>query len=150
MSDLAALLEPGAVDLEASASGRDDAIRKAGRLLVEVGAVDPGYIETMLERERSVPTYLGEGVAIPHGTLAGKDLVRRDALSFQRFPGGVDWDGQQVEVAIGIAAAGDGHVDLLARIAQLLLDPDQAAALRAVTSYEELSGLLGGSGEAGP
>lgn len=143
MSDLAALLDPRAVDLSATASGRDEAIRLAGDLLVQVGAVEPGYVDTMLERERSVPTYLGEGVAIPHGTLAGKDLVHRDALSFLRFPDGVDWGGQKVEVAIGIAAAGEGHVDLLARIAQLLLDPGQAAALRAVTSYEELSRLLG-------
>ncbi|HLS40581.1 MAG TPA: PTS sugar transporter subunit IIA [Ornithinicoccus sp.] len=143
MSDLAALLDPRAVDLSATAPGRDEAIRLAGDLLVQVGAVEPGYVDTMLERERSVPTYLGEGVAIPHGTLAGKDLVHRDALSFLRFPDGVDWGGQKVEVAIGIAAAGEGHVDLLARIAQLLLDPGQAAALRAVTSYEELSRLLG-------
>lgn len=143
MSDLAALLDPRAVDLSATAPGRDEAIRLAGDLLVQVGAVEPGYVDTMLERERSVPTYLGEGVAIPHGTLAGKDLVHRDALSFLRFPDGVDWGGQKVEVAIGIAAAGEGHVDLLARIAQLLLDPGQAAALRAVTNYEELSRLLG-------
>lgn len=146
-SDLAALLEPAAVSLTASAPGRDEAIRMAGELLVTVGAVEPGYVEAMLERERSVPTYLGEGVAIPHGTLAGKELVHKDALSFLRFPDGVDWGGQHVEVAIGIAATGDGHVELLARIAQILLDADQAAALRSVTTYDDLTDLLSDTDE---
>lgn len=142
MSELATLLDERAVRFEAKAAGRDEAIVLAGEALVAAGAVDPGYVDTMLERERSVPTYIGEGVAIPHGTLAGKELVHRDALSFVRFPDGVDWGGQSATIAIGIAAKGDGHVELLARIAELLLDPGTAAALREVTNLEDLRALL--------
>ena len=106
-----------------------------------------GYVATMLEREQSVPTYIGEGVAIPHGTLAGKELVHRDALSFLRFPDGVDWGGQEATIAIGIAAQGDGHVELLSRLAELLLDADKAAALREVSSLDDLRALLAADDE---
>lgn len=146
MSDieLADLLDESSVSFEAAATTRDDAIVQAGEALVAAGAVDPGYVAAMLDRERSVPTYMGEGVAIPHGTLAGKELVHRDALSFLRFPAGVDWGGHEVVVAIGIAAKGDGHVDVLARLAEVLLDPDSAEALRAVVSLDELKEILAG------
>ena len=140
--DLAGLLDERSVDFTAAAAGRDEAIVLAGEALVAAGAVDPGYVATMLEREQSVPTYIGEGVAIPHGTLAGKELVHRDALSFTRFPDGVDWGGQQATIAIGIAAKGDGHVELLSRLAELLLDEETAAALRDVTSLDALRSLL--------
>jgi len=142
MSSLAELLDERSVDFAASAAGRDEAIVLAGEALVAAGAVDPGYVATMLERELSVPTYIGEGVAIPHGTLAGKELVHRDALSFVRFPDGVDWGGQRATIAIGIAAKGDGHVELLSRLAELLLDEEKAAALRAVGDLDALRGLL--------
>ena len=92
------------------AADRDDAIRRCGAALVEIGAVDPAYVDTMLEREHSISTYVGEGVAIPHGTLAGKDAVHRDALAVLRFPDGVDWGGEPVSVCVGIAAQGDGHI----------------------------------------
>lgn len=144
MSDieLAGLLDERSVSFAAAAATRDEAIVQAGEALVAAGAVDAGYVATMLDRERSVPTYMGEGVAIPHGTLAGKELVHRDALSFLRFPAGVDWDGHQVVVAIGIAAQGDGHVDVLARLAEVLLDPDSAEALRTVASLDALKEIL--------
>lgn len=145
--DLAALLDERSVDFAAVAAGRDEAIVLAGEALAAAGAVDVGYVATMLEREQSVPTYIGEGVAIPHGTLAGKELVHRDALSFLRFPDGVDWGGQRAVVAIGIAAKGDGHIALLSRLAELLLDAATAAALREVTSLEELQSLLAASDE---
>jgi PTS system mannitol-specific IIA component len=147
MSELATLLDERSVRFDARATGRDEAIVLAGEALVSAGAVDPGYIATMLERERSVPTYIGEGVAIPHGTLAGKELVHRDALSFVRFPEGVDWGGQRAVVAIGIAAKGEGHVELLARLAELLLDEDTAAALREVESLDALRALLAADDE---
>ena len=72
--------------------------------------MDPAYVEAMLERERSISTYVGEGVAIPHATLAGKAAVRRDALAVLRFPDGVDWDGEPVASAWPSPPVGDGHV----------------------------------------
>src|SRR6266545_2170354 len=131
MADAAALLDRRAIRLAETAADRDDAIRRCGQALVAAGAVDPAYVDAMLARERSVSTYVGEGVAIPHGTLEAKAVVRRDALAVLRFPDGVDWGGHPVSVCVAIAAQGDGHVDLLAELAEILLDPDRAAARRA-------------------
>lgn len=141
------LLDRRAVRLDASAVDRDDAIRQCGHALLGVGAVDAAYIDTMLDRERSVSTYVGEGVAIPHGTLAGKDAVRHDAISFLRFPAGIGWGGNEVMLCIGIAARGDGHVRLLSELAQILLDPERARALREADDVDEVVRLLRPSGE---
>jgi PTS system mannitol-specific IIA component len=138
------LLEPRAIRLAEQASDRDDAIRRCGGVLVEIGAVDPAYVEGMLLRERSVSTYVGEGVAIPHSTVDGKAAVRRDALAVLRFPDGVDWDGVGVTVCVAIAAVGDGHVDILAELAQILLDPERARQLREATDADQVIRLLEG------
>jgi len=138
----AALLAPAAVRVAERAADRDAAIRRCGEVLVEVGAVEPAYVEAMLERERSVSTYVGEQVAIPHGTLAGKQTVRRDALAVLRFPAGVDWGGPTVTVCVAIAARGGGHIAILAELARILLDPDRARALRAATDPDEVIRLL--------
>jgi PTS system mannitol-specific IIA component len=139
---VADLLGSDAIRLHERAGSRDEAIRRCGEVLVSVGAVSPDYVEAMLARERSVSTYIGEGVAIPHGTLNSKESVRRDALAVLRFPDGVDWDGNDVRVCVAIAAAGDGHVDILAALAEVLMDPDDAAALRTATDPAEVMHLL--------
>ncbi len=139
---LTELLAASSIRLDAKATGRDDAIRQAGAALIEAGAVDPSYVDAMLERENSVSTFVGEGVAIPHGTLAGKDAVKDDAIVVLRFPDGVDWDGNDVSVAVGIAARGNGHIALLSQLATVLLDPDKAAALRAATTADRVYELL--------
>ncbi|NKZ05426.1 PTS sugar transporter subunit IIA [Actinomadura latina] len=136
------MLAPEAIRLDARAAGRDHAVRLCGQVLVDTGAVEPGYIDAMLERERSVSTYLGEGVAIPHGTNEGRDLIRRDALAVVRFPEGTDWNGDEVVVCIAIAARGGGHMEILAELAEILLDPDRARALREATGPEEVLALL--------
>ena len=139
-----AILQRNAIRLDEHAAGRDDAIRRCGGVLVEVGAVDQAYVEAMLAREQSISTYVGEGVAIPHGTLGGKSAVRRDALAVVRFPETVDWDGNPVTVCVAIAAQGDGHVDLLAELAEILLDEDRAKALREATDPDQVMSLLKG------
>jgi PTS system mannitol-specific IIA component len=141
-SSLTELLDVSAIDLDARAASKEDAVRACGSKLVEIGAVGPAYVEAMLEREQTISTYVGEGVAIPHGTLAGKDAVVRDALCYLRFADPVDWGGEEVTVCVGIAAAGDGHVDVLAALAQVLMDPDQAAALRAAQRPEDVLAAL--------
>jgi PTS system mannitol-specific IIA component len=138
----ARLLDPRAIRLTAKASDRDDAIRQCGRALAEARAVSAAYADSMLERERSISTYLGEGVAIPHGTASGKDEVLNDALAVLRFPEGVDWNGQTVTVCIAIAAKGDGHMAILAELAEVLMDPDQARRLREAATPDEVLRLL--------
>lgn len=136
------LLAPESIRLDASATGRDDAIRQAGAALVDVGAVDWAYVDAMIDRENSVSTFLGEGVAIPHGTLGAKGSVNSDAISMIKFPAGVDWDGNSVQIAFAIAAKGNGHIALLSQLATILMDPERAAALRAATTTAEVYVLL--------
>ena len=139
---LADLLAADQVVLGGTAADWEDAVRQVGAVLVASGAVTGGYVDAMVERERSVSTFVGEGVAIPHGTLAGRDLVTRDALCVLQFPKGVDWHGDEVVLCIGIAARGDGHVPILARLAELLMEPDRADALRTATTARDVIHLL--------
>ena len=144
---LAELLAEASINLDGSATSRDDAIRQAGAGLLAVGAIDESYVSAMIDRENSVSTFMGEGVAIPHGTLASKDSVKTDALSLVRFPDGVDWDGNDVRLAFGIAAKGNGHIALLSKLATVLMDPEKAAALRAATTTEQVYVLLASEDE---
>jgi PTS system mannitol-specific IIA component len=139
---LTSLLAESSIRLDSHASDRLDAVRQCGQALLEAGAVDESYIDAMLQREQSVSTFVGEGVAIPHGTLAGKEAVKQDALVVLRFPDGVDWDGNDVRVCVGIAAAGGGHIALLSQLAEILLDPAKAEQLRSATSAEQVYALL--------
>jgi PTS system mannitol-specific IIA component len=148
MAPLSQLLAPESIRLDAAATARDDAIRQAGQALLDAGAIDPAYIDAMIVRENAVSTYMGDGVAIPHGTIAGTELVKNDALSFIRFPNGVDWDGNDVRLAVGIAAKGGGHIALLSELATVLLDPANAEALRTATTVEAVYALLGSADDA--
>ena len=128
--------------LRGTATSRDDAITEAGRLLVASGAVEASYVDAMHEREASVSTHMGNLLAIPHGTNEAKSAINRTAISFVRYPDGVDWNGKPVEFVIGIAGAGDDHLALLQKIAGRLhrRGPGRAAAL----------GGLGGRGARDP
>lgn len=130
------LLAPGSIRLASRAGDWEDAVKQVGELLVAAGAVAPGYVDLMVERDRDISTFVGEGFAIPHGTLAGRDLVERDALSVVQFPDGVDWHGERVEMCIGIAASGGSHVAILAQLAEILMEPDQAEALRTAATVD--------------
>jgi PTS system mannitol-specific IIA component len=138
-----ALLDRQAIHLDVHAPDQAMAIRMCGQALVDVGAVTPDYIQTMLDREESISTYLGEGVAIPHGTNKGKDAVRRDALAVLRFPDGVDWKGSPVTMCIAIAAHhGDRHIAILTALAEILLDPERARVLREADDPDAVLALL--------
>ena len=139
---LADLLSADRVVLGRTAGDWEDAVRQVGDVLVSSGAVAEAYVDAMVERERSVSTFVGEGVAIPHGTLAGRELVTRDALCVVQFPAGIDWHGDDVVLCIGIAARGDGHVPILARLAELLMEPDRADALRNAATADQVVDLL--------
>jgi PTS system mannitol-specific IIA component len=137
------LLAPSSIFLESSAVDRDDAVRQAGEALVRAGAVDPAYVEAMLEREWSVSTFVGEGIAMPHGTLSAKHEVKTDALVLLRFPDGLEWGGERVTVVLGVAAHGRQYIALISQIASVLLDPARAAALRSATSAEDVHAIFG-------
>lgn len=147
LRSVAEVLGRQGIRLGLAAADKWDAIRQCGALLVELGAVEPEYAATMLERERSVTTYIGEGVAIPHGTDASRALVRQTTLGVLQFPGGVDWDGQRATICVAIAAKGDEHVAVLSALAQILMEPEQAERLRSSSDVDEVLGLLSTIGE---
>ncbi|MUL43008.1 PTS sugar transporter subunit IIA [Streptomonospora sp. PA3] len=136
---------PEAVRLGRTAADRADAVDQCGRLLLELDAVEPAYLPAMHERERSMSTYIGEGVAIPHGTDAARALVKRTALAFVQFPDGVDWGGREAVLAIGIAARGTEHTGVLAALARVLSDGRAAARLRGASDAATVVALLGSS-----
>lgn len=138
----AAILGPESVLIGCTAPDQADAITQVGRKLLELGAVEPGYLDAMHERERSVSTYLGEGVAIPHGTEASRQFVKRTALAILQFPDGVDWDGNDVRLCVGIAARGSEQVGILSSLARILMDGEQVRQLREAPDAETILRLL--------
>src|SRR5918992_113604 len=137
------LLSREAVRLGLRAADRFDAVRQTGRALVEIGAVEPPYVDAMLERERQISTSLGEGFAIPHGTDDSRRWIRETRLTFLQFPDGVDWEDDRVIVCVGIAAVGEEHVGVLARLSRILVVPEQAAVLRSASTVDEVLTVLG-------
>ena len=136
------VLDPGSIVLGGRARSRDAAIDEAGKLLVASGAVDESYVASMHDRETSVSTFMGNGLAIPHGTNEAKGLIRRTGLSFVRYDEPVDWNGKPAEFVVGIAGAGDDHLALLSRIAGIFTDESQVAALRSASTPGEVTAIL--------
>lgn len=101
---------------------KEEAIRAAGELLNELGFVNADYIDAMLEREKLVSTYMGMGVAIPHGTATAKDTVKKSGIVVMQYPDGVDFGDEKAYLVIGIAGVGDEHLEILGRIVESLED----------------------------
>jgi mannitol PTS system EIICBA or EIICB component len=137
------ILVPESVVLVGSAATRDDAIDEAGQLLLARGAVDEDYIRAMHEREESVSTYMGSFLAIPHGTNAAKDHIRKSAVSVIRYPDGIDWNGKQVKFVVGVAGVNNEHLHILSSIAKVFTNKAQVAQLEAATSVDEVLELFG-------
>ncbi len=137
------VLAEESVVLNGRATTQEDAINEAGRLLVDRGAVDVDYVAAMHEREKSVPTYMGNFLAIPHGTNAAKDLIKRSAVSIVRYPEGIDWNGKQVKFVVGVAGVNNEHLSILSAIARVFSDKDQVAKLDEATSVDEVLALFG-------
>ena len=101
---------------------KEEAITKAGELLVKLGYVDESYIPAMLEREKLVSTYMGMGVAIPHGTSQAKDTVKKSGIVCLQYPQGVYFGSEKAQLIFGIAGVGDEHLEILANICTMLED----------------------------
>ncbi|GAA1346763.1 PTS mannitol transporter subunit IICBA [Falsarthrobacter nasiphocae] len=139
----ARILGLDSIVLQGRASNQAEAIDEAGRMLVDAGAVDPSYIPAMHEREASVPTYMGNFLAIPHGTNEAKGLINSSALSFVRYPTGLDWNGKEVKFVVGIAGKGKDHLSILSRIAKVFSDKTAVAQLEAARTREDILAILG-------
>ncbi|MEV8148343.1 PTS mannitol transporter subunit IICBA [Arthrobacter sp. NPDC080073] len=137
------VLLPESVILNGTATDRDSAIDEAGKLLLDRGAVDMGYIHAMHEREESVSTYMGSFLAIPHGTNAAKDHILHSGVSIVRYPEGIDWGGKQVKFVVGVAGINNEHLHILSSIAKIFTDKAQVAKLEQATSVEEVLDMFG-------
>lgn len=111
------LLRDENILLNQSISTQEEAIEKAGQLLVDSGVVKAGYVQAMKDREQIVSTFMGNALAIPHGTDEKKNEVIASGLSLLQIPEGLLWNGEEVKVVIGIAGKDGEHLDLLSQIA---------------------------------
>jgi PTS system mannitol-specific IIA component len=137
------VLELNQINLHGSATTQSEAIDEAGRILVGTGAVTADYPRYMHDREVLVSTYMGNFLAIPHGTNEGKDTVLASALSFVRYDEPLDWGGNPVRFVVGIAGKDGGHMDVLSSIALIFSEDDQVEALLNAQTPEEVLELLG-------
>ncbi len=129
----------------AHAGDKEAAIRQVADALVKAGNVSAGYVDGMLAREKQTSTFLGNGIAIPHGTTDTRDQVLKTGVQVFQFPQGVAWGDDQVAyVAIGIAASSDEHLGLLRQLTHVLSDDAIAEQLKTATTAEELRALLMG------
>ncbi|ALZ95800.1 fused PTS fructose transporter subunit IIA/HPr protein [Leclercia adecarboxylata] len=127
------------------AGSKEEAIRQIAAALVQAGNVGNGYVDGMLAREQQTSTFLGNGIAIPHGTTDTRDQVLKTGVQVYQFPQGVLWgEGQVAYVAIGIAASSDEHLGLLRQLTHVLSDDAVAEQLKSATTAEELRALLMG------
>lgn len=124
------LLDSRTIRLAAHYSNKEEAIRDVGRILVEAGKVGPEYIEKMIEREGLATTYVGNSVAVPHGTKDSLAFIRETGLAVVQVPAGVDFGGgNRARLLVGIAAKGDEHLDLLTAIASVCSDDEKLERL---------------------
>ncbi|EPU5977117.1 fused PTS fructose transporter subunit IIA/HPr protein [Vibrio vulnificus] len=133
------------ITLQQSADNKLDAIKSIAAALTAKGLVEQGYIEGMLNREAQNSTFLGNGIAIPHGTTDTRDLVQNTGVAVHHFPHGVEWgDGNKVYLAIGIAAKSDEHLGILKQLTKVLSADGVEARLQQATTEQEIIALLNG------
>ncbi len=128
-----------------TASHKEEAIRFAGEQLVKGGYVQPEYVQAMLDREKLTPTYLGESIAVPHGTVEAKDRVLKTGVVFCQYPAGVRFGEEEDDIArlvIGIAARNNEHIQVITSLTNALDDETVIERLANTTSVEEVLALL--------
>lgn len=131
--------------LNLTANTKEEAIRFAGQKLVDNGYVKPAYIEAMLEREKLTSTYLGESIAVPHGTIESKDEVITTGIVFCQYPAGVQFgeeESDKAKIVIGIAARNNEHLNVIAKLTNALDDETIIAKLASTNSIEEVLAIL--------
>ncbi|KXF80448.1 PTS mannitol transporter subunit IICBA [Enterovibrio coralii] len=138
-------LEKKNVHLGLQANSKEDAIRFAGEQLVALGYVEPEYVDAMFEREKLVSTYLGESIAVPHGTIQAKDKVKKTGIVFCQYPSGVKFtedDDDVAKLVIGIAAKNDEHIQVITSITNALDAPNAIERLASTQDVNEVLEIL--------
>jgi PTS system mannitol-specific IIA component len=137
------ILKKENIVLRAEVTNKTEAIRLAGTILVEQGYVEEFYIDKMFEREALTSTYMGNFVAIPHGTEDAKNLVKQAGISIVQVPNGVDFgDGNIAKILIGIAGKNNEHLEILSKIALVCSEEENIEKMIQATTEEEILQLL--------
>lgn len=133
------ILSADRIRLAARPSSKEEAIREAAQLLVETGAIQPAYAESMMRREGEADTFLGNGIAIPHGQRGDRGLINSTGIAVLQVPQGVRWNGDDTaRLVVAIAAQGDEHIAVLRRLTDVLGEPDLAERLARTTDATEI------------
>ncbi|MHC1685693.1 MAG: PTS sugar transporter subunit IIA [Clostridiaceae bacterium] len=129
--------------LNVASESKDEAIERAGRLLIANGYVKDNYIEGMKAREEEVTTYMGNGVAIPHGMNEYKKEILKSGIVILQYPNGVDFgDGNIAFIVIGIAGVGDDHMEILSKIALTVQYEENVERMRNSKTPEEIMTII--------
>lgn len=127
---MAQILSRETIKLQAKVKDKEDAIKQAGELLVQSGCVHQDYVKGMLEREKTMSTFVGNGVSIPHGQFDDLSLIYRSGISVLQVPEGVEWQpGNIAYLIVGIAATSGEHIGILANLAEVVEDIDTSEML---------------------
>ena len=137
-----AILQPGNIRVGLPAEPKEEAIRRAGELLVAGGYARPEYVDAMLRREKLATTCLGMGLAIPHGTSDAKERVLRSGIVILQYPDGVDFDGEKAHLIVGIAGVGEEHLEILARLSASFEDEELLQRLMTATDPQGIYDAL--------
>lgn len=137
-----AILQPGNIRVGLPAEPKEEAIRRAGELLVAGGYARPEYVDAMLRREELATTCLGMGLAIPHGTSDAKERVLRSGIVILQYPDGVDFDGEKAHLIVGIAGVGEEHLEILARLSASFEDEELLQRLMTATDPQVIYDAL--------
>jgi PTS system mannitol-specific IIC component len=137
------LLRPENVFLNKQFANKEDAIRFTGRALVNAGYVDESYIEAMIERDNITSTYMGNDVAIPHGTEEAKKAVIKSGFTVVQVPDGVNFDGQKVRLIFGIAGKDGTHLEILSGIAVTCSDMENIEKMVEADTAQTIIDIIG-------
>ncbi len=130
------------IRLGLSSVSKEEAITQAGELLNQLGYTEAGYTAAMLDREKLVTTYIGEGVAIPHGTSDGKQFVKKTGIVCLQYPDGIEFGDEKAQLVFGIAGLGEEHLELLGNIAEIIEEEETFKKLVESTDKKEVLEIL--------
>lgn len=139
------ILSAESIILNQALATKEEAIRLTGKILVDRGYVKPSYVEKMLEREEMTSTFMGNFVAIPHGTDDAKHEVIESGIAIIQVPEGVDFgDGNIVKLIFGIAGKGDEHLDILSNIAIVVSEEENVEEIVKASTKEDVLSFFEG------
>ncbi|KXZ12617.1 PTS mannitol transporter subunit IIA [Bacillus nakamurai] len=131
------------IKLNQTVKSKEDAIRLAGQTLIDNGYVKDGYVAKMFEREETSSTFMGNFIAIPHGTEDAKEEVLHSGISVIQIPDGVEYgEGNTAKVVFGIAGKNNEHLDILSNIAIVCSEEENIERLINAKTEEELAAIF--------